>query len=211
MDTERTSKIQVTAAKIITWIFHPLLVPMYGLLIIFSAPTLFLYLPAKVKTILLLVFLINNVLIPLSLTPFLKYRHYISSWTIEKRNERILPLVSLMILYSITALIMARLPIPLFVKSYFFSLTFLVLIVIGVNFWSRISLHSIGAGALTGLIGTLSAQMSVPLPGLLIASVITGGLILASRLKLNVHNPFQVYSGFLTGLAEMSIFMLFFQ
>ena len=211
METENTKDMNETAAKIISWIFHPLFVPVYGLLIIFTAPTLFWYIPVKVKSLLLLVFMINNVLIPLSLTPFLKYRNLISSWTVEKRSERIVPLFSLMILYSITTLIMARLPIPVFIKYYFFSVTFLVLVVLVVTFWWKISLHSAGAGALSALIITLSVRMSVPLTWVLIPAVLTSGLILASRLKLNRNNPSQVYSGYLAGLLEMSLFMLLFQ
>ena len=77
-------------AKIISIIFHPLFMPLYGMLIIFTAPTLFLYIPLKVKKILLLVITTNNILIPISLMPFFRYRNIISSWIIETRKERII-------------------------------------------------------------------------------------------------------------------------
>jgi hypothetical protein len=211
MENEKTNDVQFTAAKVVSWIFHPLLIPLYGLLIIFAAPTLFCYLPFKVKKILFLVLITNNVLIPLSLIPFLRYRKLIGSWSIEKRKERIIPLIAVLILYSITTFIMVGLPIPVFVKGFFISTAFLILIVLVINFWWKISLHSAGAGALLGIVVTLSLRMSVSLTWFLILSVMISGLVLTSRLKLSMTSPAQVYIGFLTGLAEMTLFLILFQ
>lgn len=211
MENEKTNNVQFTSAKVISWIFHPLLIPLYGLLIIFAAPTLFWYLPFKVKKILFLVLMTNNVLIPLSFIPFLKYRKLIGSWSIEKRKERIIPLIAVLILYSITAFIMVGLPLPVFVKGFFISTSLLILIVLVINFWWKISLHSAGAGALLGIVVTLSFRMSVSLTWFLIPAVLISGLVLASRLKLDINSPVQVYIGFLTGLAEMSLFLILFQ
>jgi hypothetical protein len=211
MESENTSNEQFTVAKVISWVFHPLFIPLYGLLIIFAAPTLFWYLPFKVKKILFLVLMINNVLIPLSLIPFLRYRKLIGSWQIEKRKERIIPLIAVLTLYSITTFIMIGLPIPVFVKAYFISTALLVLIVLVINFWWKISLHSVGAGALLGIVVTLSLRMSVSLTWFLIPAVLISGLVLTSRLKLNKNSPVQVYIGFLTGLTEMSLFLLLYQ
>jgi hypothetical protein len=202
--------IQNSIAKIVSVIFHPLFMPLYGMLIIFTAPTLFWYIPFQVKKILLLVVLINNILIPVSLMPFFRYRNLISSWVIENRKERIVPLLSVAFFYSITSVIMFRLQIPMFVKAYIFSTAFLAITVSIINFWWKISLHSVGAGALSGIVIVLSFKMMVPLAGFLIPVIIIGGLVLSSRLKLNSHNGSQVYVGFLTGLAGMNLFMLFF-
>jgi hypothetical protein len=202
--------IQNSIAKIVSVIFHPLFMPLYGMLIIFTAPTLFWYIPFQVKKILLLVVLINNILIPVSLMPFFRYRNLISSWVIENRKERIVPLLSVAFFYSITSVIMFRLQIPMFVKAYIFSTAFLAITVSIINFWWKISLHSVGAGALSGIVIVLSFKMMVPLAGFLIPVIIIGGLVLSSRLKLNSHNGPQVYVGFLTGLAGMNLFMLFF-
>jgi len=185
METKKTTDIQVIAAKIISLVFHPLFIPLYGLIIIFTAPTLFWYLPLKVKKILLLILLTNNILIPVSLMPFFRYRNIISSWVVEKRSERVIPLHSVAILYSVTSFIMFRLQIPIFVKTYIFSTSFLALTVLVINLWWKISLHSAGAGALIGIVIALSLKMSVPLTWFLIPAVLIAGLVLSSRLKLN--------------------------
>jgi hypothetical protein len=201
---------QDTFAKIISIIFHPLFIPLYGMLIIFTAPTLFWYIPLKVKKILLLVITTNNILIPISLMPFFRYRNIISSWIIETRKERIIPLLTVSFFYSITSIIMFRLQIPGFLKAYIISTAILTIAVTIINFWWKISLHSVGAGALSGIVIVLSLNMMAPLTWFLIPAILITGLILSSRLKLNTHNPLEVYLGFLTGFAGMNLFMLLF-
>jgi hypothetical protein len=199
-----------TPARILSVVFHPLLMLVYGLAIIFSAPTLFGYLPVEVKKLLFLIVLVNNVFLPLSLLPFFMHRNIISSWTVNDRKERTIPLILTTVLYGATSFIIFRYQIPFFLKSYIFSAFFLSLIVTVINLWWKISLHSVGAGALLGIVLILSFRMHTPLVEYLILVIITGGLILSSRLKLNYHNPQQVWLGFLTGFLGLIAFMILF-
>ena len=210
MNTNEPKNSFSTLAKIITVIFHPLLMPVYGMAIIFSAPTLFGYLPFPVKKLLFLILLVNNVLLPLSLLPFFIHMNIISSWSLSDRKERIIPLVITTILYCTTSFIIFRFPIPVFFKSFIYATAFLSLIVTVINFRWKISLHSVGAGALIALVIILSLKMFTPLVWYLISAVIAGGLILSSRLKLNFHNPQQVWFGFFTGIIGLALFMMFF-
>ena len=198
-------------AKIISIVFHPLLMPVYGLAIIFSAPTLFGYLPFNVKRLLILIMLVNNVLLPLSLLPFFIHRNIISSWTIIERKERNIPLIISTLLYCTSSFIIFRFPIPVFLKSFIFGASILSLIVTVINFWWKISLHSVGAGALISLVLILSLKMLTPLEWYLIPVVIITGLVLSSRLKLNLHSPAQVWIGLFTGFFGLSLFMMLFQ
>lgn len=69
MDTEKTEKITIILARILSFVFHPLFCPLYGLAIIFTAPTFLGYLPATVKKMLLMIVLANNVMIPVVMLP----------------------------------------------------------------------------------------------------------------------------------------------
>jgi len=197
-------------AKIISIIFHPLLMPVYGMAIIFSAPTLFGYLPFNMKKLLILIMLVNNVLLPLSLLPFFIRMNIISSWTITERKERNFPLIITTIFYCITSFLIFRFNIPVFLKTYIFAACFISLIVTVINFWWKISLHSVGAGALISLVFILSLKMLTPLEWYLISTVVIGGLVLSSRLKLNLHSPQQVWIGLFTGFFGLALFMMFF-
>lgn len=211
MNSDQKSNFPDNLAKTVSVIFHPLFTPVYGLTIIFTAPTLFGYLPFPVKKLLFLIVLINNVLLPISLMPLFIRKNLLSSWTIDNRQERIIPLVLTTILYLATSFIIFRFPVPGLLKSYIFAASFLSLIVTVINFWWKISLHSVGAGALIAFILILSVKMHTNLIWYLNSAILAGGLVLSSRLRLNFHNPGQVWLGFFTGFMGLIFFMLFFQ
>lgn len=208
MTTDKPTDLLGEPAKIISIIFHPLLMPVYGMAIIFSAPTLFGYLPFNIKKLLFLIILVNNVLLPLSLMPFFIQRKIISSWALSDRKERNIPLIITTLLYVTTSYIIFRFPIPLFLKSFIFATAFLSILVTLINFWWKISLHSVGAGALIGLVFLLSIKMLTPLEWYLISAVLIAGLVLSSRLRLNHHSPMQVWIGLLTGFSGLILFMM---
>jgi hypothetical protein len=208
MTTDEPKDFFNRLAKIITVIFHPLFMPLYGMVIIFAAPTLFGYLPFNIMKLIFLIILVNNVLLPISLLPFFVHRGIISSYTINERKERNVPLIISTVLYGTTSYIIFRFPIPVFLKSFIFSTAFLSLIVTLINFKWKISLHSVGSGALIALVLILSIKMLTPLQWYLIAAFIAAGLTLSSRLKLNMHNPQQVWVGLLTGFFGLTLFMV---
>lgn len=188
-------------AKIISIVFHPLFIPLYGLGILFSAPTYLEYIPLQVKKILFTVVLLNNVLVPLALFPFFRARNIISSYTITDRTERVIPLSIISILYLITSYIYFRFPVPGLFKSFIFSASILVIMLTVINFWWKISIHSAGAGTLTALVVVLVLKTWIPLTWYLLGVVLIGGFVLFSRLRLNIHNPQQVWLGFMAGFA----------
>jgi hypothetical protein len=210
METDEPKDLLVKLAKIISVVFHPLLMPVYGMIIIFSAPTLLGYIPFNVKKLLILILLVNNVLLPVSLLPFFINRRIITSWTISERKERTIPLIIITTLYCATSYIIFKFPIPAFLKSFIYASAFLSFVVTIINLSWKISLHSVGAGALIGLVLALSFKMLTPLEWYLIAAVIAGGLVLSSRLKLNLHSPLQVWIGLVTGFLGLTIFMILF-
>ena len=208
MNNGHDINITYRLAKIVSGIFHPLFMPLYGLIILLSAPTFLLYLPVNVKNIIFLILLVNNVLIPLALLPFFRYRNIISSYNIEEKGERVMPLLTTSILYCTTSFIVFRYQIPFFLKSFIFATSILSILVSMINFWWKISIHSVGAGALTATVFVLSLKIHTPLLWYLITAILAAGLILTSRLKLNSHNPSQVWAGFLLGFLVISLFIL---
>jgi hypothetical protein len=211
MNTYKVNSFPDSLAKILSVIFHPLFVPVYGLLIIFSAPTLFMYMPFSVKKLLLLIILVNNVILPISLMPFFIHRNIISSWTLSDRKERLIPLIMTTILYAATSYIIFGFHIPFFLKSFIFASFFLSAMVTVITFWWKISLHSVGAGALLAMILILSFRMDASLVWHIISAIIAGSLVLTSRLSLYYHNPRQVWLGFFSGFFGLTFLMILFQ
>ena len=210
MSDVRSTDFSNKLARIISVVFHPFLIPVYGLVIIFIAPTLYTYMPFEVKKLMILVVMDNYKLLPLSLLPFFVHRNLISSWFMTERKDRIVPLIISTILYTVTTYIFYRFKVPFFIKSFFLAVSFLALAATLINFWWKISLHSIGAGAILALVVILSFKMYTPLLWYLIPVILACGLILSSRLRLNLHNPGEVWSGFLAGIAGFSLMTLLF-
>ena len=209
MDNDRPEVFSDKLARTLSVIFHPYLMPVYGLLIIFMAPTLYNYLPSTVKKLIIFIVLINNVLLPLSLIPFFMHNNLIRSWFMNERSDRIIPLIICTILYFLTTYIIYRFQVPNLLKLFFLATACLSLTATLINFWWKISLYAIGAGAIIALVMVLSFKMYTPLLWYLIPSILVAGLILSARLQLNLHNPGQVWAGFLTGfLGFAAIVML---
>jgi hypothetical protein len=211
MNNDRSADFTDKMARTVSVLFHPFLIPVYGLVIIFIAPTLYNYLPFEVKKLMILIVLVNNVLLPLSLLPFFVHHNLIKSWFMNERRDRRIPLIISTILYIVSTYIIFRFKVPFFLKSFFLAVAFLSLTATLINFWWKISLHSIGAGAILALVVILSMRMYTPLLWYMIPVIIAGGLILSSRLQLNLHNPGQVWSGFFTGVLGFSLIVLLVQ
>jgi len=207
MEETRKKDLPDKAALTISVIFHPLLMPIYGMIIIFSAPTLFGYLPYDVKKVLFLIVLINDVLLPLSLIPYLRYRNHITSWSVDKRRERILPLFIATILYAATSYLIIRYPVPLLIKTFIMGIFIISLAVTAVNLWWKISIHSTAVGSIAALVFVLSVKMNSTLLWPMLIVITGAGLTLSARLRLNAHSPSEVWSGFFLGFTVQGLLM----
>jgi len=209
-----TSEIKQPAgnipAKIISVVFHPLLMPLYGILIILSAPTLFDFIPFEIKKLLFLIVLINNVLLPFSLMAYLRYRKLITSVVIDNREERVLPLILTTFFYFVTVYIFIKYRIPVFIKMFVLTAAIISLAVMIINLWFMISIHAAGAGALLAMVLVLSFRMQTPLTWFLVPVVLIAGAVLSSRLLLNSHTPGEAWYGFFLGFSVTALLLLIF-
>lgn len=197
--------------KLVSIIFHPVFMPVYGLAIIFSADTPFGFLPWHVKKLIFLIVIVNNVFLPLSVLPFLMQMNFISSYSLNEREERAVPLIIAAILYATSSYIIYRFPVPHFLKAYIFSVFLVSLIITLINFKWKISLHSVGTGALMALLIFLSFELYSSLFWYVVLAAMIGGIVLSARLRLNLHTPSQVWWGFFSGFGMVIIFLLFLQ
>ena len=210
MTTGKTLSIDDRLAQIISGVFHPLLMPFYGLLIIFNAPALYGYLPLQVKRIMFFIILVENILIPVMLITYLKFRNIITTWTMDSRKERIMPLIMTSFFYVFTVYLTYRFHIPFFIKSFIICLAVLAVALTIISFWYKISIHATAAGALTALVLVLSLRMQAPLAWLMIIVILASGLVMSSRLWLGSHTAGEVWSGFLLGIFGSGLCLWFF-
>ena len=187
------------AARIITLLFHPLLMPTLGLLLIFNSGTYLALLDPAAKRAVLFVMALGTLFFPLMMVPILYYRNLITNLQDATREERFLPYLIILILYFITFVYFVRLPLSRFIHAYVLSVSILLLALILVTIKFRICAHMAAIGGITGLIIALILQYEIPLEGFLAMTLVMAGLTGSARLILKVQRPVEIYTGFLLG------------
>lgn len=191
-------------AQITSYIFHPLLMPFYMMLIVFSLNT---YISSIIKfdyklIVLGYVFLITFIF-PVVMVFVFKKMKLVQSLQMENRQERTLPYLTVIIFYYSLYYLMKSAGMPSFYLLVFLAIILLTIICFFINFKFKISIHTMAIGALTGVLIGLSVRLNISLLSLLVGIIVVSGLVGFARLTLNAHKSIEVYSGYLLGLGFM--------
>ncbi len=199
-------------AKIVSYLFHPLLMPTYVLILFFNINIYYSYvIPEYSKIRIIGLVFITTFLFPLLINLVFLRHHLISSLFLKAREERLLPFIVTAGFYYMTYLLIKQLYLPDFYNMYFLGATVLVIIALLINlFFSKISLHMLAIGGMTGVFLGLSLNQMIEIPYLVISIFFVSGLIGFARLKLKHHKAIDVYSAYLIGFAVMfGLFLMF--
>jgi len=189
------------AASLISYMFHPLIMPSLGLLIILNSGTYLALLDPAAKRAIMFVMALGTLIFPLMMLPVLQYRNLMmKNGQAATRGERLVPQIIILALYIITFVYFKRLPLSQVIHAYVLSVTGTFFLLILVNLKFRISIHAAALGGLTGLIIALIFLYETPLQGLLMLTLLAGGLTGSSRLAQGDHWG-AILSGFFLGLA----------
>jgi len=191
-------------ARFFSWLLHPMLMPTYAMLLLFSQDTFFvLILPDRLKLILTGLIFTNTMLLPLLMIWMMQRRGIISSLQMPERKERTLPFTVTALFYIATYLMMQNLGLPSVYSLFIIGGAVLIIVALITNLFWKISIHMMGMGGLLGGFIGLSLRMLVDVPGLILLLVTLAGLAGFARLKLNTHNSAQVYVGLIAGVTIM--------
>lgn len=188
--------------KVISLIFHPLLLASYLMLVFyFYLPEIFN--PVAVNSIptLILATFITTFLIPVLSVAILKMTSRISSLELSTREERILPFISITMFYSAaTYMFISKLMISPPLSIMMITSTALIFLLLLVTLKFKISIHSTAIWGICGLIAAISVKLSgLELIIPLIITVFSAGLVSSSRLHLNFHSPKEIWTGSFLG------------
>ena len=194
-------------AELLSVMFHPILIPLFGLIIIYSSPTLLSFIPVQLKRLIFAVVVVNNVLIPLALAAILYARGAITTFNARDLNERVILLTFSLLMYTLTAYLLVRLQVSSLFRAYFISIAIVTLITLMITTFSRISLHAAGIGGLLVLIIYMIILNDISMVWQLISVIIVGAAVMSSRIYLEDHSPAEVWTGLLAGIAVMALSM----
>lgn len=203
-----SNKILTPVARFTSVIFHPLLIPTFGFLLLFNSDFYFSILPWNVKRYMLLVVFMSTCVLPaisiliLSLSP--KF-----DLNMEKNTDRVLPLFISSISYYLGYLLLKRLPVFPVYNVLLIGAVLVQIALIPISMRWKISAHAAAIGGLVGVVIGLSFRLQENPVQLLSLLVLAAGLVGTSRLILEKHTQSQVYAGFLTGFWILTIVITF--
>jgi hypothetical protein len=187
------------AARLISTLFHPLLMPTLGLLLILNSGTYLSLLDPAAKRAILYVMALGTFVFPLMMVPVLHYRNLGSSFKENSLEEKLLPHLIILILYVITFVYFVRLPLSKIFHAYLLSVPITMFSVLIISLKFKISRHMTALGAITGLVLSLVMRYETPLEGILMLTLLASGLTGTSRLYLGVERPVEICAGYLLG------------
>ncbi|MEI7726041.1 MAG: hypothetical protein WCK09_13115 [Bacteroidota bacterium] len=198
--------IETKLARAISYIFHPLLIPIYTLLLLLNLNSfLSVSLPFSYKLTLGGVVFLTTVLFPLFLSWMLARLNIISSVFMNTKEERIYPILAISVFYYLTYFLLRGVHVSTIFSYYMLGATLLSILALIINFYRKISLHMIGIGGFIGLFLGLSLNFGINLNTEIFTGILLGGIIGFARLKENSHHPAEIYSGFLMGAVVMTL------
>ncbi len=200
--------MQNSLARIVSIVFHPLIMPPLGMLLLFNSGTYLDFLTYAQKRAIFLILLTGTTILPLSLAPFMLFHKMISNLRMDDRRERILPLLIAVVFYVFTWYMLARINVPGLINIYVITASLTVLFCTVISLIWKISLHMTALGALAGMLLAISFRFGINLQLYLVLVFLAAGITGWARLTLKAHNPAQIYVGYLGG-AAIAFFLMF--
>jgi hypothetical protein len=198
------NSIESRFSNLISYVFHPLVIPTYATIVLLNLKYFFLFIiPLKYKLILLANVFGFTCIMPALIVFFLYKISFITSYRMEEKNERAMPLLITGIFYYLTYYLLRQISLPSILYNFFLGAALLSLFAIGINFFWKISLHCISVGAFVGALMILLFKYDIDTSLWLLIILPVSGIISSARLGLNSHSPAQVYAGHLLGFILM--------
>lgn len=192
--------------KSFSYIFHPLLMPLLGVIFYFSKTPRFIPEPvmkAKVFSVTIL-----TIILPILLYFLLKTIKKVESLELKTTKERIIPLIlNVMIIVLILKRVLPYDEIPELYYFYlgvlFSVLTCLFLAILKF----KASIHMIGSAGFFMFAVALSIHFKININGTIAIMCIVMGAIATSRLHLKAHTNAELLIGFFVGLLPQLVLL----
>jgi len=195
-------KYWVVIARIISVLFHPLLVGVYmaGFIIFFN-PGYFRYIEPKMRVLSLATVFVNNLLFPVVVVLLMKGLGFIKSVYLRTQKERIVPYMASVIFFFWTWYVFQnRYLAPQILRDTLQGIFYGAIIGSIFNSYFKISMHAIGMGGLVGMMVAILFDGSLFSLLPLALSVLMTGIVISSRLITGDHERGDVLAGFMVGM-----------
>src|SRR6188508_3466764 len=188
-------------AKFISYVFHPLFVPLYITYFIIQIRSYQLSgINDRVNLWIILQVFVNCTFLPLASILLLRALKFIDSVYLKTQKDRIIPYIICMTFYFWNWYVfknnhevrdLVSMSMAIFNASVFGFL---------VNISMKVSMHAISAGVMSTFIALLAFTDSSSFSLYLAITVLLSGIVCTSRLIVSDHSQKEIYYGFLIGV-----------
>jgi len=201
--------MKINTATIVSYILHPLLVPTYILVFLLNVDTYLAYMiPLILRLWIIGMFFVITFAMPAIMIYLMQRKGVITSLQMDIRSERFYPLLLTAIFWGLGYTVISKTGLPIVYYQYMLGGIAAIIVALAINYYWKISLHMVGMGGLTGAFFGLSIRIGVDLFPVLAIVILLSGFVGYARLKVNSHNPPQIYTGFIVGAMLMFIVYL---
>ena len=195
------------SAKLISYIFHPIFIPVYILLfLLYIHPGVFAGFSDWNKKVILIQSLVPYVLLPVVTVLLLRGLNFISSIYLNTKKDRIIPFIACNLWYFWIWNVWKHLPdSPK--EIVILSLAIFLASVAGMmaNIYMKISMHAIAMGVLISFMVLLAFTQAVNMGVYLSISFFIAGLVCTARFIASDHNAKEIYGGLLLGILALIV------
>ena len=206
-------------SHLLSWVFLPLFMPLFGLLIAMYVPSspqslvdndsLYLMIDQNKWVVLFMFFVFSTVAPGLSFV-ILRALNVITTIDMESKRERLIPMLIMLayclLLYFLFLVKAHNNILPKYVYALPLAGVFVTASFTLINRWIKISLHAGGAGILSGFIFAYSLEQAEFQFWTILFVILASGLTIMARLFLRKHTPTEVYTGW--SLAVLITFLI---
>lgn len=185
-------------SKIVSTIFHPIIIPSLGFLLLFSSGFYDTMLTTDAKRFILLVIFFSTATLPMLSIAVLALNSGFD-FLMPNSRDRIVPLLFTSVFYYIGFILLGRIHfLPVF-KLFMIGSVLLIVVLLFISFKWKISIHMAAVGAVTATFFALSFRLGINPMAAIIIMVIVSGLLGTARLILNKNSLLQVAAGYVVG------------
>ena len=201
--------MEIKISRFISYLLHPLLMPLYTFLLMFNLNIYFAsVISFKGKLIILTIIFLFTFFLPGVFTFLLYKKKIITSLYLENRSDRNIPVFFTLIFYLGAYYTLKNTGIPAIYIILILAATLNIIIIFLINLKYKISIHSLSIGALTGIFIGISICFNLELFAIIFILILLSGIVGYSRITLKAHKPSEVYTGYLIGFFSMfSVFI----
>ena len=195
--------------QFISYIFHPVLVPMVSTLWFFIVAPV--YIPRMYAYRMLLLIFILTYLVPLIMLFLLKKMRLITSYELPSVEERKFPILFAATIYFLIGNLLLKTNVLNLLAFSFFGYTIaLALIYLFFQKHLKTSLHTVGIAGMISFIAILSYAFKINLLIFIMLSFLLLGIVATARLQLQVHTTKEIFLGIFVGaISQVLAYMLY--